>query len=279
MSPAHCAAPAADAVTATIRRVWAEFGVRVRDARIERRWPTAELARRAGLSRTTIYTVERGEGASVEVAARVAGALGLRLDLELTNTRKRERAAPRWADPVHSLMGELEAGHLRAIGFPTGLDEPYQHYQFAGRADVVAWDLSSRALLHLENRTRFPDLQDTAGTYNAKRAYLPSALAERHGIAGWLSETHVMVALWSSEVLHMLRLRTETFRAICPDQATGFESWWNGQPPTRGKTSSLIVLDPLASHPRTEYLDLDSALVASPRYRGYADAAARMTDG
>ena len=54
-------------------------------------------------------------------------------------------------------MGEYEASHLRALGFKVGIDEPYQHYQFAGRADLVAWDVDARAFLHIENGTRFPD--------------------------------------------------------------------------------------------------------------------------
>jgi hypothetical protein len=40
------------------------------------------------------------------------------------------------------LMGEFEARHFRPIVDGVGLDEPYQHYQFAGRADFVAWRLS-----------------------------------------------------------------------------------------------------------------------------------------
>ncbi len=79
-------------------------------------------------------------------------------------------------------MGEFEAIRLRHFGRAVSLDEPYQHFQFAGRADLVAWDLDARALLHLENRTRFPNFQDMAGTFNSKRAYLGGVLADRVGI-------------------------------------------------------------------------------------------------
>ncbi|MBA2255354.1 MAG: hypothetical protein H0W07_09595 [Chloroflexi bacterium] len=74
-------------------------------------------------------------------------------------------------------MGELEARHLREAGFAIAVDEPYQHYQFAGRADLLAWDVEQRALLHCENRTLFPDMQGTAGAWNAKRAYLARVIA------------------------------------------------------------------------------------------------------
>ncbi len=60
---------------------------------------------------------------------------------------------------MHAAMGEAGAAHLRTLGFAVRLDEPFQHYQFAGRGDVVAWSVERAALLHLENRTAFPNLQ------------------------------------------------------------------------------------------------------------------------
>ena len=119
---------------------------------------------------------------------------------------------------MHAAMGEAEASHLRSRGHEVLLDEPYQHYQFAGRADVLAIDRQRKALLHIENRTRFPDLQAFAGSYNAKRAYLAPDLARRLGVdGGFRSVTHVVAGLWSSEVLHVVRLRPASFAAVCPD--------------------------------------------------------------
>jgi transcriptional regulator with XRE-family HTH domain len=282
MSPAHCASPAPAAVAAAVARLWVELGSQVRRTRLDRRLSTFELAARAGVSRTSLYTIERGEPVSIEVAARIAGALGLRLGLEMVDPRQGRHGATRQRDLVHFAMGDFEAGHLRRLRLPVGLDEPYQHYQFAGRADLVAWDIDVQALLHIENRTGFPDFQDMAGAYNAKRAYLPRALADRLGIGGWRSETHVIVGLWSSEVLHLLRLRTHSFRSLCPDPASAFDAWWRGRPPTTGRVSTLVVLDPLATGRQRAFVSLDAALVVRPRYRGYPDAAravSRSTTG
>jgi transcriptional regulator with XRE-family HTH domain len=276
MSPAQFHIPASSAVEAAIGRIWVHFGTQIRDARLARRWTVTYLARRAGVSRTSVYTTERGDPVSLEAAVRIAGALGLRLELDLAGPRSRQVPSIRQADPVHSAMGELEAGHLRRPLFGVALDEPYQHYQFAGRADVVAWDLEARALLHIENRTRFPDLQAVAGSYNAKRAYFGRVIADRLGVKGWASETHVLAALWSAEVLHALRVRPESFRAICPDGPAAFEAWWAGAPARSGKTSALIVLDPLASGRQRLFIGLDAVAAARPRYRGYADAATRL---
>jgi transcriptional regulator with XRE-family HTH domain len=275
MSPRRTSA-ATPRLLSEIDRVAGTFGVRVRDARIARGWTIRELADRAGLSASMVYGVEAGTPASLATGTRLALALDRRLEVELAETRRRAGRAPLTVDLVHSAMGEFEARQLRTNGFSVGIDEPYQHYQFAGRADVVAWDLDRPALLHLENRTRFPDLQEMAGAYNAKRAYLAAAIGQRVGVRDWASETHVIAALWSAEVLHALRLRNESFRALCPDDAGGVDGWWSGEPPACGRTSSLILLDPLASGRLRRYADLDHALVARPRYRGYADVAALL---
>ncbi len=213
----------------------------------------------------------------LETYARLATALGLRTEVELVDPRRRAARAPRDEDPVHAAMGEAEAAHLHALRFTVSLDEPFQHYQFAGRADLVAWDHDRRALLHLENRTRFPNIQETFGSYNAKRAYLPAALAERLGLrAGWRSVTNAIVALWTAEVLHTLRLRTASFRAVCPDPPGDLAAWWSGAPPAAATraSSTLVIFDPLAGlrATRRRFVGLDEVRTIEPRYRGYAAA-------
>ena len=179
-----------------------------------------DLAAKAGMSRSEVHRIEAAQSVSLEACIRVGLALGF--DPQLT-LRDRRSSSVRDADPVHAGMGEVEAGHLSPFGHVVRLDEPYQHYQFAGRADLIAADVEARALLHIENRTRFPDIQGFAGSWNAKRAYLGDELAKRLGIGGrWLSIDHVVVALWSAEVLHSLRMRSATFQSICPEPPTGF---------------------------------------------------------
>ncbi|MCY7419236.1 MAG: hypothetical protein LH650_12225, partial [Chloroflexi bacterium] len=131
--------------------------------------------------------------------------------------------------------------------------------------------------LHIENRTRFPDIQAVAGTFNAKRAHLAASIAQRVGLRRFTSETHVVAALWSSEVLHTLRLRPATFRALCPDPLDSFEAWWRGEPPSSGMTSTFVLLDPAATGRQRRFISLDAALTsARPRSRGYAEVAERL---
>jgi transcriptional regulator with XRE-family HTH domain len=271
MSPAQFHASAPPAVDAAVQQIWSTLGQAIRAERQRRGWSVPRLAASAGLSRTTAYLVERGQPGSLEVAVRLAMALALRLDLVLTDPRRRDRSLSRLEDPVHAAMGEFEAAHLRRLGMEVGIDEPYQHYQFAGRADLVAWTRSPAALLHLENRTRFPNMQEMAGSWNAKRAYLAASLGQRLGIR-FGAVTHVMVAAWTSEVLHSMRLHPGTFGALAPDPPSAFDDWWNGRPPAHGSTSSMIVLDPLATGRLRLWVDLATALEGvRPRHRGYTE--------
>lgn len=273
--------PAADAA---LTRMAVEAGQRLREERSRRGWTLREVAARARVSVTLVHNVEAGATAGLESYARIAAALGLRPSLVFADAHARAQspAAPdpgrEAADFVHAAMSELEAAALARPGRTVGIDEPYQHYQFAGRADVIAWE--RRDLLHIENRTRFPNLQEAAGSYNAKRQFLARALAERAGVGpdGWRSVTHVMACLWSAEVLHVLRLRRATFAALCPDAPDALDSWLAGNQPRAGVTSALVLLDPsvpLGSRRRTLAALSDLARL-DPRHRGYADAAGAL---
>jgi transcriptional regulator with XRE-family HTH domain len=267
--------PTGDRFALVAARLAMQIGLEIREARIRRGWTLRELGERACVTAAEIQRLEAGRPGLLRTYARVAVVLNLRPELHLVDERR--TPVPRAEDPVHAWMGDVEAAHLQALRFPVALDEPYQHYQFAGRGDVVAWSLERRSLLHIENRTRYPNLQDALGSYNAKRAYLADTIAERLKLrGGFLSITHVMAGLWSSEVQHVLRLRTATFRATCPDDESAFAAWWNAEPPANGVTSSFILLDPVDRKHSRRWVGLDAALRAEARYRGYVEAASAI---
>jgi transcriptional regulator with XRE-family HTH domain len=251
------------------------LGVAVHDERHRRRLTLREVAARARLSRSTVRAIESGQVASLEGYARLASALGLTFDMVIGGARG--TGAARGGDVVHSAMGEIEAKLLRARGYAVAIDHPYQHYQFAGRADILAWTLEPPALLHIENRTDFPDLQAAAGSFNTKCRYLASVLAGQLGVPRFTSQTHVMAGLWSSVVMHAVRLRPESFRAICPDGVAPLRAWLDGDPPVNGFVRTFVALDPLAAGRQRQMIDLATVLAgARPRMRDYRDAAERL---
>jgi len=280
MSPRSHVAPAAAAAVRALRRMTGDAGGEIRTERRRRAWSLATLAAKAGISPARLSGIVVTQSASLEAYARVMTALDLEPQLHGFDPRRRVGIARRDHDFVHATMGEVEARRLASFGLTVAIDEPYQHYQFAGRADVVAWDLDARALVHIENRTGFPNIQESLGSYASKRIYLGRVLAERLGIRdGWRTETHVIAALWSSEVIHVVRLRAATFRAACPDGLAPVRAWWVGEVPVAtGATSSLVLLDPGAGV-REAFRLRELTPATRPRYRGYADAAAALRDG
>jgi transcriptional regulator with XRE-family HTH domain len=261
-----------------IERVHLLLGAAIREERRRRRLTLREVAATSGLSKSVIHKLESGEPGLIETYVRLAHALGLRPDFALVDPRRRDPSTRRQTDVVHAAMGEAQAAHLRARNFEVRMDEPYQHFHFAGRADVVAWSAKDAALLHIENKTELTDAQDAFGAFNAKRAYLGAELRERAGVARWRSETHVLCALWSADMLRQIRRHRASFESVCPNPPDTFEQWWSGAPPTRGIHSTLILFDPLegSRSDRRRWAPLSAIDTIRPRYRDYAEAAEQM---
>ncbi len=261
-----------------VHQVFADIGSAVRTERRRRGLTLRGLAEMAGLDPSTVHYIEAGRAARLETQVRIARALRMRIEVDLVDPRKRDCGPARSEDPVHAAMGEAQAARFQGLGLSVGMDEPFQHYHFAGRADVVAWSVERRVLLHIENRTRFPNLQEAFGSFNTKREYLGAELARRAGVASWLSETHAMVVLWSGEALHAMRMHRASFASLCPDSGDAFRDWWSGEPSFAGRRSVLAVFDPIEGirSDRRRWVSLAESANVRARYRDYADALDRL---
>ena len=94
--------PRSKALPLPVERALTRLGADIRDARRRRRIPTATMAERAGISRTTLHKVERGDpGVSLGTCATVLFVLGL------------EERIAELADPRNDAVGlDLEAEAL-----------------------------------------------------------------------------------------------------------------------------------------------------------------------
>lgn len=272
MSPFRTVQPSTPAVRARVTAVFAALGAQVRAARSRRRWTTERLAREAGISRTLVYLVERGDPTSLDTYVRLAAVLGLHLEMRLEDTRSKARLS-RQEDPVHAAIVETLAARYAAQGRRVGADEPFQHFQFAGRADVIAVDEAGPDLLHHEVKTAVPNVGELAGAWNVKRQYLARALADRYAIqGGFRSVTHVLTIAWTADCLHALRLRAATVRSLGPDAPEAFAQWWQGErPAAAGTTSTVVVFDPVERPRAPGWVSLDALGALRPRHRGYAE--------
>ena len=199
-----------------------------------------------------------------------AAALGLRVDLTFEDPRAKSRV-PRSQDPVHAAVVELLAARYAGQSRIVAVDEPFQHYQFAGRADLAVVDPAGPDLLHHEVKTAIPNVGELAGAWNVKRQYLARVLAERHASrGGFRSITHVLTIAWTAECLRVVRLREATIRALGPDTTEAFAAWWEGgRPRAPGTTSTVILLDPVDRPRASAWVGLEDARTIRPRHADY----------
>ena len=219
-----------------------------------------------------MYLVERGDPTTIETCARFGTALGMRLEASLQDPHEKARPG-RAEDPVHAAIVEGLVARYETQGRLVGADEPFQHFQFAGRADVTAVDTAGPDLLHHEVKTAIVNVGELAGAWNVKRQYLARALADRYAIrGGFRAVTHVLTIAWTADCLRVLRLREATLRSLGPDVPGPFARWWDGgRPEAPATTSIVIVLDPLERPRAPAWAPLQDLGALRPRHRSYAD--------
>jgi transcriptional regulator with XRE-family HTH domain len=255
------------------------LGTAIREERRRRRLTIADVARTVGLSFSEVQAVESGRVASLDTYLRLAKVLHLQPSFELVDPRRRETVR-RKEDPVHAAMGESQAAQLASLGYEVRIDEPFQHYQFAGRGDLVAWSVRDAVILHIENRTEFPNIQQGFGAFNTKREYLGLELASRVGVRRWRSESHVMAAIWSADVIHTIRQHRATFGSLGPGGPSILETWCLGEAPPDGRKTGFVLFDPVDNRrsDARRWVGVSDLAKVRPRYRGYADVLAALKD-
>ena len=255
-----------------LQRTCRRLGIAIRTVRQSRGWTVKGVADAAALSRSAVARLEAGHPGGLMTYLRVADVLGLRLTWELEALATTLEAE----DAVHAVMGEVQARRFGTGKRQVLIDEPYQHFRFAGRGDLVVVDRRGRALEHSENKTRIVNVGELSGSFNAKCLWLAGHVAERSGLRRFTSETHVLVLLWSEEVLAVARSLGRTLHSLGPQGTEPFAAWWDGMP-LPGVHRSLVVFDPVdRGTSQRQWVGLDEALEMRPRYRGYVDALAEL---
>jgi transcriptional regulator with XRE-family HTH domain len=167
------------------------FGAVVRYLRIRRHLRQRDLAARAGVSQTLVSRLERGHlsETSLERIRRVGTALDLRVDVV---GRWRGGELDRLLAAGHSALHESVAAHLRTLAaWRFASEVSFAHFGERGVIDILAWHEQSRALLVIELKTEFVDLNELLGTLDRKRRNAMQIARER----GWI-ERAASVSAW-----------------------------------------------------------------------------------
>lgn len=184
-------------LAAALRRVRVRAGLR-----------QVDVARRAGISQTSVSEHERGHlgRTSLDTLRRHAAALDIRLDL-----------VPRWRGPdldrllnaAHSQLHESLARFFVGLSGWTHVPEvSFSIYGERGVIDILAFHAATKTVLVIELKTDIVDVQELIGTLDRK-ARLAWVIARERGWA--VSRVAVWVVVAES---HTNRRRVAEHRAV-----------------------------------------------------------------
>lgn len=166
------------------------FGTVVRAIRQHRRWRQADLASHAGVSRSLVSRIERGQVGDVPLdrIRVVAARLGIRSEL---SAWWRGGDLDRLLNARHSFLHESVVRLIREVAPDWTLvpEVSFSIYGERGVIDIVAWHPGRRALLIIELKTDIADVNELLGTVDRKRRLARAIAAER----GW---DPVAVSVW-----------------------------------------------------------------------------------
>lgn len=199
------------------------LGGRFRALRIRLGWRQTDLATNAGVARWVVGMIERGRIGELpfDLVRSVARALDVRMDI-LAQWRGGDLG--RLVNAGHAAMHESMARLFAAL--PNWIAEPEVSFSIFGERgviDVLAWHPVHRALLIIELKTAFVDINDLMGTIDRKRR-LAAQIARDRGWDPLTISVWVVVVDTSTNRRHLARHAT-VLRSKFPDDGRTVRAW------------------------------------------------------
>jgi transcriptional regulator with XRE-family HTH domain len=200
------------------------FGLAVRSLRRRRHWTQAELARRAGCSRSAVARVERAEADrfTVRFLERLLAALDARV---LVRVLWRGEDLDRLLDADHAALVEKAASMLAATGWVVRLEVTFQVRGERGSIDVLALRPDGRAALVVEVKSVVPDIQAMLAALDRKVRLLPLILRDRGWGAGGEVVSRVVVLSGDRTSRRRIDRHAATFARALPARTVAVRRW------------------------------------------------------
>jgi transcriptional regulator with XRE-family HTH domain len=213
------------------------LGSVLRILRLRAGFTQAALARRAGISRTAVSTLERGHVGALPLdrVRAVAGALEVRLDV---TPRWRGSDLDRLLDAAHAALVDQVVAILSGHGWEVAPEASFSIFGERGSIDVLAWHPARRTLLVVEVKSRIVDIQSLLAGVDRKRRLAARIALER----GWepSAGTSLWLAVADTRTNHRrLAEHAGTIRAVLPGDGRGIGAWL-GDPREAGAYLSFL---------------------------------------
>ncbi len=215
------------------------FGRSVRELRERRRWRQEDLGRRAGLSRSAIGRIERGEIGRVpyDRLVSVASALDGVLDLDF---RWRGDAMNRLIDERHAAIVDQLVALYRAARWDVAVEVTFSENGERGSIDVFAWHPIVQIVAVNEVKASVVEAGRTVIGVDRKSRLAPEIAKER----GWICRgvARFLVVAEGSTTRDRIARHADTFRTAFPMGGRESLGWIRN--PTSSPPSGLIFLAP-----------------------------------
>lgn len=159
-----------------------QLGAAIRLLRYRRGLRQADVAQRAGMSRSIVSMVERGKASelSVTMVRRVAGVLALPLGWDLGWKRA---DLDRLRDARHAALQNEFKRLLERHGWEVRAEVSFNRYGERGRIDLLARQPLAHVLLVVEIKSSIVDVQDLLGALDVKERVARAMAREM----GWVA--------------------------------------------------------------------------------------------
>ncbi|HYO45010.1 MAG TPA: helix-turn-helix transcriptional regulator [Candidatus Limnocylindrales bacterium] len=198
------------------------LGRSVRALRVRRGLRQVDLACGAGVARSVVGRVERGERAGVTLDAieAIAAALGATADLAL---RWQGEGMDRLLDEGHARLVDTVVRRLVALGWDVAVEVSFSRYGERGSIDVMAWHPVRRALVVIEVKSVTPDMQAMLGGIDRKARLGPAIARER----GWPADAAARIlVVWDTRTnRRRIEAHGPSVRAALPAGSREVTTW------------------------------------------------------
>lgn len=197
-------------------------GLVIRALRRHRGWRQADLAKRAGVSQSTISRAERGwlENLTLRVIRGIFAGLEARVQL---TPRWKGAELERLLDEEHSVVVAAAARQLEGFGWLVDVEVTYSEFGERGSIDVLGPSIARRAVVVIEVKTDIASTEAMGRKVDEKARLAPGIVHARHG---W-TPISVGRLLVMPESMRLRRLvdRHPIIGRMFPANATAIRRW------------------------------------------------------